>query len=975
MKKLLFIIFCLCLSTWGVQAQIRVVKGTVISKTDKAPIPGATVYNQNTKGGVATDIDGKFSLKVNAGDTLMISFIGFKTQHIKIVNQKELNVTLEEESVQIDDVVVIGYGSRNVKTLTGAINTVSAKKLEMLPVPNFDQAMQGQAPGMLVMSSSGAPGAAADVSVRGINSITAGTTPLYIMDGVVVAAGDFQSLNTADIESVTVLKDAASTSIYGARASNGVILITTKRGTYGQQGRVNLRVQHGWSTIANKKDDMMNTSQRLDYEEMIGMHAGDPNYDRADYEGIDVDWQDVIYNDHAPTTSYDLSISGGSQTIAYYMSANYMTQEGIAPMSDFTRYNFRLNWEGKVKPWLKAGGSLTLGHEKNDATQTGRDLIANPANTALLMLPYWNPYKEDGSITVPGDGSWKGEGYNPLEAYAKNRFFRERTKGVGSLFLEVNPIEGLTVKSILGLDGGVAHDIHLGQPSFSWNNGDGSRADQYLRNYTLTMTNTLNYKFSLAHELHNFDILLGQEAIQNETDNLSGSVTGLSDDRLVQLSSGITPASVGGGKNESSFLSFFGRLSYSLDDKYFLDLSLRTDGSSRFGADNRYATFWSAGAMWRIVDEAFMEKIPFISNLQLSVSAGTSGNSSIGDYDHLALIVGGASYNGISAWVPTGLGNESLTWEKLFDVNVGLKIGLWNRLNMSIEYYNKKTTAMLMSVPISLTNGFSSWMDNVGKMRNQGIDFQLDATVLKYGDFMWNFTGNFSYNQNKILELYNGQDYYALGNAGSFLKVGDSYGSIQAVRYAGVNPANGDAMWYDKDGKLVNKFSTEDKVSLGKSYIAPWYGGFTNNFSYKGIQLSVFFTWVADRYMLNSTRYFTENNGRSPQYNQSTKMFEAWQKPGDITEIPRYGIVMETDDHLIEDASFLRLKNLSLAYSLPSSVLKYTKVVEAVKIFVQAQNLLTFTKWSGFDPEDTSYQSVGAYPTTKQFTFGIDLTF
>lgn len=975
MKKLLFVIFCLCLSAWGIQAQTRVIKGSVIAKTDKAPLPGVTIFDQNTKNGVATDVDGKFSLKVSKGDTLVISFIGFKTQRIKIDQQKELNVVLEEEVQMIDDVVVVGYGTRRKGTITGSVNTVSARKLEMIPVPNFDQAMQGQAPGMLVMSASGAPGAAAEVSVRGVNSITAGTTPLYIMDGIVVSAGDFQSLNTSDIESVTVLKDAASTSIYGARASNGVVLITTKKGTYGQQGRVNFRVQYGWSAIANKKDDMMSTKERLDYEELVGMHEGDPNWDRTDYEGVNVDWQDVIYNDHAPTTSYDLSISGGSQTIAYYMSANYMNQEGIAPMSDFTRYNFRINWEGKVKPWLKAGGSLTLGHEKNDATNTTKNLITNPANTALLMLPYWDPYKEDGSIAVPGDGSWKGEGYNPLEAYAKNKIFRERTKGVGSLFLELNPIEKLTIKSILGLDGGVAHDIRLSKPSFSWNNGEGNRSEQYLRNYTLTMTNTLNYRFSLADELHNFDLLLGQEAIQNEADNMAAAVTGLSDDRMVQLSSGITPTQVAGGKNESSFMSFFGRLSYNMANKYFLDLSLRTDGSSRFGSDNRYATFWSVGAMWRLIDEPFMKRLHFVSNLQLSASAGTSGNSSIGDYDHLALIVGGASYAGTSAWVPTGLGNESLTWEKLFDMNFGLKIGFWNRLNMSIEYYNKKTTAMLMSVPISLTNGFSSWMDNIGKMRNAGIDFQLDATVLQYGGFMWNFTGNFSYNKNKILELYKGQDFYADGNAGIYLQVGDSYGSIQAVRYAGVNPANGDAMWYAKDGALVNKYSEDDKVSLGKSYISPWYGGFTNSFSYKGIQLSVFFTWVADRYMLNTTRYFTENNGRFPQYNQTTKMFKAWQQPGDITEIPRYGVVTEIDDHLIEDASFLRLKNLSLAYSLPASILKHTKVIESVKIFMQAQNLLTFTKWSGFDPEDVQYQSVGAYPTTKQFTFGVDLTF
>lgn len=290
---------------------------------------------------------------------------------------------------------------------------------------------------------------------------------------------------------------------------------------------------------------------------------------------------------------------------------------------------------------------------------------------------------------------------------------------------------------------------------------------------------------------------------------------------LTMLSSAITPVQADGSKTEYSFLSFFGQLSYSLKNKYYLDLSVRTDGSSRFGKDNRYATFCSAGLMWRVIDEPFMEKVGALSNLQLLASIGTSGNSSIGNYDHLALIVGGASYVGGPAWVPTGLGNESLTWEKLRDINVGVKIGFWNRLNLSVEYYNKVTTDMLMSVPISLTNGFASWLDNIGKMRNQGVDVQLDAQVLKLHDFAWNLSGNVSYNQNKILELYGGQDSYVVGNSGTILKVGEAMGTLQAVRYAGVNPSNGDALWYDKDGKLTNKYSTEDEVLLGKTSMAP----------------------------------------------------------------------------------------------------------------------------------------------------------
>ena len=974
MKKLLFIIFCLCLSSWGIQAQTRVIKGSVIAKTDNSPLPGVTIYDQNTKDGVATDINGKFTLKVNQGDTLVISYIGFKTQRIKIADQKELKIILEEESVAIDDVVVIGYGSRRAGTVTGAMNTVSARKLEMIPVPNFDQAMQGQSPGMLVMSSSGAPGSAASVAIRGVNSINAGTTPLYIMDGVVVSAGDFQALNTADIESVTVLKDAASTSIYGARAANGVILITTKRGRLGEEARVNFRFQTGWSAIASGKNDMMNTKQRLDYEEMVGMHINDPYYDREDYEGTDINWRKVLYNDNAPTSTYDLSISGGSESISYYVSANYMTQEGIVPMSDFTRYNFRLNLEAKAKPWMKVGGNLTLGFDKDSQTTKIPNAESNPANASLFMLPYVNPYKEDGSITMAADGSWKGEGINPFESYAGFEIKEERTKAVGSFFVELTPIKGLVVRSMIGLDGGFSQDLSLKKPSFVLSNGEGDLSESYRRNYSLTMTNTANYMFEW-NKRHNFNILLGQEAIQAQNYQIIAAAIGLSDDRMTTLSSAITPVQAHGGKAEYSFMSFFGRASYDLDGKYFLDLSLRTDGSSRFGRDNRYATFWSVGAMWRIIDEAFMKKWSAITNLQLSASIGTSGNSSIGNYDHLALIVGGASYMGNPAWVPTTLGNESLTWEKLRDINLGLKIGFLGRLNLALDVYNKITTDMLMSVPISLTNGFGSWLDNVGKMRNRGVEVQLDAELIKMRDFSWNFSGNASYNQNRILELYAGQDSYVLGTSGTILEVGKSIGSLQAVRYAGVNPSNGDAMWYDKDGNLTNKYSEDDEVLLGKTSMAPWHGGFTNSFSYKGFQLSVFFSWVAGRHMINNTRYFTESNGRFPMYNQSTKMLNVWQQPGDITEIPRYGVPTEMDDHLVEDASFMRLKNLSLAYNFSPELLQHTKFIRGVKIYAQAQNLLTFTKWSGFDPESTGNLSMGSFPMTKQFTFGVDVTF
>lgn len=952
-----------------------VIKGKVTDPTGMG-LPGVSIIVEGTTKGISTDINGhyEFSVQPRKDLTFVFSFIGMKSQKVVYKGQKVIDVLLEEDDKKLDDVVVIGYGQRKKGTITGSVVMVEAKKLETMPVPSLEQALQGQSAGVQVMSYSGEPGAGAKINIRGINSISAGTDPLYVMDGVVVSSGDFASINMADIENYTVLKDAASTSIYGSRAANGVILITTKRGKYDQNARVNFRTQQGWSSIAYGKNDVMNTKERLDYEEMIGFNIDNPDWNRADYENTDVDWMKAIYNDNAPTSSYDLSISGGSQTLSYYISAGYYAQEGIQPNSDFNRYTFKLNLEGKMKPWLKAGGSLTLGYEKNDYSMSGSNSVYTPSNAALLMLPYWNPYRADGSISSIGDHSFIGPA-NPLELYNSGFNKENYLKLVGSLFLELNPIKNLVIRSMLGMDGNDGRAIAKNKPSSVYNNGQGSVREGFSRRYSMTLTNTANYLFSIQDE-HNFNLLVGQEAIASYSEVMTADAIGLFDDRLLTLSVARKPSAVGGGSSEYSYLSWFGRLSYDFRSKYFVDLSVRSDGSSRFGADNRWATFWSVGAMWNMKGEKFLENIGVLSNAQLSASIGTSGNSSIDGDAHLALIQAGAFYMNLPAWSPLSLGNEKLTWEKLRDINVGLKLGFWDRVSVGIEYYSKLTSNMLMSVPISMTSGYSSWMDNVGKMTNKGLDLQLDVTPVRISDFTWNVTANASYNKNKILELYGDVDSYVIGETGLLLQVGEDVGSLIGVRYAGVNPANGDALWYDKEGNLTNEFNKSNEVLLdGKSRNAPWSGAFTNNFMYKGFSLSVFFTWVKGRYMYNNTRFFTESNGNFVSNNQSKKMFNSWKKPGDITDVPRYGIYAEEDDRFIEDASFLRLKNVMLAYTFTPNFLKKTRVIEGLRIYGQAQNLLTFTKYTGFDPENPSQLSMGDYPQSKQFIFGLDVTF
>lgn len=960
------------------QAKPVKVKG-IVSTVKGEPLPGVSVIIEGTTKGVSTNIDGNYELSFlpEGNPVLVYSFIGMKTRKIPYRGQSVLNVTLEDDHVALEDVIVIGYGTRKEGTLTGSVSTVKADRMEMMPVATLGQALQGQSAGVQILSNSGKPGAGYNVQIRGVNSLTAGTEPLYIMDGVVISGSDLATINNADIESITTLKDASSTSIYGARAANGVILITSKRGRMGERPRVNFRSQFGWSALAYGKVDVMNTEERLDYEEMIGYNRENHDWNRADYEGVDVDWKKLLFNDNAPMSSYDLSVTGSSDKISYYLSAGYFTQEGIAPNSDFNRYTFKLNLDGRFLPWLRGGGVMTVGHERNSnvLTSTGSSVL-NPAVAVYTMLPYWNPYRPDGSLASQSDGSFTRNVPNPLEYYAEAGDKKDNyTKLVGSFFLELTPIQGLSLKSSLGVDAGDMRISNKGYPGYYSNKGEGTVSEAFMRNYVLTLTNTATYVFSL-NDRHRFNVLAGQEAIQAESDSFSGTGIGLKDNRQMTLGLAQTPSAVSGGGSAYTYLSWFGRLSYDFDHRYFLDLSVRGDASSRFGEDDRWAYFWSVGAMWKMKEESFLYQSEVVTDARLAVSVGTSGNSLIGNYDHMSLVSGAKSYVGGSTWVRTNPGNPNLSWERLRDFNLTLNLGFWNRLNLEFSFYDKRTTNMLMLVPVPAMGGFSMIRDNVGKMRNRGIEISLNADILKVEDFLWNFIGNVSYNNNKILALYNDVDIYSVGDSGVLLKVGTPAGSLQAVRFAGVNPGNGDAMWYDKEGKLTNEYTTSDEVILdGKSSNAPWNGGFTNTFSWRGLSLSVFFNWVKGRYMYNNIRYFTESNGGAVQYNQSPKMLDCWKKPGDNTDVPRYGVPSEADDRFIEDASFLRLKNIMLAYRLPEKWMNKTGFIRGIQVFGQAQNLWTATKYTGMDPESPANLTLGEYPQTKQFTFGFEVNF
>ena len=958
-------------------AQSFMVNGTIISKEDGEPLIGVAIRQmENPNNGVITDFDGNYSIEVTGTEaTLNFTYLGMKEEQHKVTAKTgTLDIQMLPDAQMVEEVVVVAYGVRKKGTIAGSVSTVKADKIAEIPAAGFDQALQGQSAGLTVLSNSGEPSKAATFQIRGTNSINSGTAPLFILDGVPISSADFNTISPSDIESVSVLKDASSTSIYGARAANGVVVITTKRGTQMEKAKVTLRAQTGFSQLASSKEWMlMNTAERIAFEKELGLDKGQ-DYDLLSQ--TDVNWQKAIFNNRALLQNYDFSVSRATERMNYFVSGNFYDQDGIAQGSTFRRYSLRSNADVKTGEWLKMGTNTMMAYEEVQQADEGAYTLYTPISASRFMLPYWNPYKADGSIASSKDGSWTGTTQNPIEWMETNPQMMKKYKLLSTIYAEVTPMKNLTLRSQLGVDFSLSTTDVISLPSFPGNNGVGSAANAMSNAMQLTATNTANYKMSIDH-LHDLNFMLGQEGVNYRSESFQVVTRGQNNDYLTNLSTGTMATSWAKGYSSYSYLSFFGRGEYSYMDKYYADFSLRTDASSRFGKNGRWASFWSVGTMWNVLKEKFMRPYTWITNAQIALSTGTSGNSSIPNYDHLELVGGGYIYNGESGIAPSSEGNPNLSWEQLWSSNLALHLGFWHSLNVDVEFYNKKTTDMLMLVPQSYANnGFGQRWDNVGAMVNRGVELSVNYDVLRTEDFVWNINGNASYNHNEITELYNGLDEYEMSGTSTKLVVGHPVGEFYINRYAGVNPANGDALWYDKEGNITTEFRESDKVLVGKTYMAPWQGGFGTSVSWKGWGISTQFAWVADRWMFNNDRFFEESNGLYTVYNQSKRLlYDRWKKPGDITDIPRYGVTPQMDSRFLEDASFLRMKNLMLSYTFQPETLAKMKGIGGARLYVQGQNLLTFTKFSGIDPESTSNVYAAQYPMSRQFSFGLEINF
>lgn len=956
-------------------AQTYKVKGNVVSKSDNEPLIGVSILQKGTTNGVVTDIDGNYELQIQGGETtLVFSYIGLQTQELKVnARTGVLNVAMEDDSHLMDDVVVVAYGVRKKGTIAGSVSTVKNDKLENVPAPSFDQALQGQTTGLSVISNSGEPSKAATFQIRGTNSINSGTAPLFILDGVPISSSDFNTISPSDIESISVLKDASSTSIYGARAANGVVVITTKRGLSMDKAKVTFRAQYGFSQLAQNNWNMMNTAERIQYEKEIGIDTG------KDYDVLsrtDINWLDMVFNDRAPLQNYEVSVNRATDRLNYFVSGGFYDQDGIAQSSTFRRYNMRANAEVKASDWLKVGTNSMVAYEEVEQADDGSYALYTPISACRFMLPYWNPYNEDGSLASENDGTWTGTGSNPIEWMANNPVTNKKYKVLSTVFAEITPIKNLTIRAQFGADYSHSTAFMQSFPSYIINNETGTAGRNSSDMLNLTETTTVNYRWELNSD-HSFNFLLGQEGVDYRSEGFQVITSGQSNDFLTNISSGTRASSWADSTTSYSYLSFFGRGKYNYKDLYYADFSVRADASSRFGTGNRWAGFWSLGFMWNLKSEPFLKDIEWLSSAQIALSTGTSGNSSIPDYDHLALVSGKANYEDQAGIYPSQSGNEDLSWEKLWSSNVALRLGFIDRINLDIEFYNKKTTNMLMLVPDSyaLTGEGEHW-DNIGAMLNRGVEFNVSADVIRTKDFVWSVNANASYNKNKLLELYNGVQEYEVSTTATKLVVGHSVSEFYINRYAGVNPANGDALWYTKDGQITNEYNEGDKVMTGKTFDAPWQGGFGTSLAWKGFSLAAQFSWVADRWMFNNDRYFEESNGLYAAYNQSKRLlYDRWKQPGDITDIPRHGVTPQFDDRFLENASFLRLKNVTLAYAFPQRLLSKSNFFSSARIYLQGQNLLTFTGFTGLDPESSSNVYKAQYPMSRQFTLGVEVSF
>ncbi len=998
--------------------QKLVVTGKIISLFDNLPLPGATVYEKGlTVNATTTNKDGEFTLTVSGENAiLVISYIGMKTIEMSInPDNKPLLVSMEEDNFNLEGVIVTGYGSIRKEAYAGSASIVKMDKLADIPSNGIGQLLQGSTTGVQFTNTSGQPGAATQIRVRGTGSFNASNDPLYVVDGVPVISGNISSLGTSsgldilstmspsDIESISVIKDAAAASLYGSRAANGVIIITTKKGVAGKT-KVNFRTEMGFSDFATDYRPFMSGDERretiyegllnegkyyLSYDEAASIAYADSkidNYAKMPWTGEWTDWKSLLFR-KGKYQNNEVSITGGNEKIKYFSSLGYTNQEGVSVMSYLKRLSGRLNLSYEVTKRLNVGTNISFS-SINQSTNTEGSAYLSPFYSVFnTVTPRDVPFNEDGSYAY--DFPRNGTGRNP-KAYADLNYQDENIiRASNSLYAGYKVLDGLEVKSTFSYDYTMTKGDQFTHPLTSYPANIGTIYKSMYDRRSSVSSNSLQYVKTIARN-HTIDALVAYEITDYSNDNMSTSKENLANWNMVELDNFSVSRYINGYSSGTRMLSYISRVNYNYGSKYFAGFSFRRDGSSRLAPDSRWGNFWSVSGAWKVSEESFFTGYNDIfPEVKLRASYGLNGTLPSGYYDYMGLSSYGADYNLMPGIIESQFMNNNLKWETNHNSNIGIDVNFKNKVRISVEYYNRLTKNLLMNDPTSLTTGFSSILSNIGEMQNRGIEIELSATILNQKDLSWTSSLNLSHNNNKILVLDGIQT--SIIDGSQIRMVGKPYNTFYLREFAGIDPADGMTWFYLNTEDAEGNYSKEKTKELNLANMIPLgnpypviSGGFVNNFKFYFIDLSFTFTYSlgGNSYDSGAGKLEKEGTTNGLDANIPTYYSERWRKPGDIAE---YGIYIAnnkwdladgySNSRRIHSTDNIRLKNISLGYTVPTKVSKYLKI-EHARFFAAGTNVLTFAKWKMYDPE-VGFDGVMAWqtPPLKTFTFGLELTF
>lgn len=1039
-KLRLFFASLALLCTVAVQAatmsDIRV-SGTVVSEGE--PLPGASVFVKGTKNGTVTDIDGRYSISVPADGTLVFSFIGLQAQEHKVGGRTVINVDLVPDNTQLEEVMVVAYATAKKYSFTGAASTVKGDEIAKLQTSSVSRALEGTVAGLQASAASGQPGTDAEIRIRGIGSINASSAPLYVVDGVPYD-GSVNSINPEDIASMTVLKDAASAALYGSRGANGVIIITTKQGRADSKTTVNVKASFGGSNRAVRDYDRIGTDQyfQLYWEALRNQYAlsmdkytpqtaaaqaskdlvgklmgGGPNPYGPNYPqpvGTDgklvagatplwnFDWQDAM-EQQALRTEVGLSVSGGGDTNQYYFSAGYLNDKGIALESGYERFNLRSNITSEITKWLRAGVNMSFAHSMQNYPVSSDTKTSNVINAGRLMNGFYPIYQmnDDGTYKLDSDGNriYDFGSYRPSGSMANwnlpatlptDKSERMKDEFSGRTFLEVTFLEGLKFKTSFNFDLINYNSLDYTNPKIgpAVNTGGGA-SREYDRTFSWTWNNILTYDKTIGE--HHFNILAGQEAYSYRYDVLEAARSNMAVPDMPELAVGSLVTAGNGYRIDYSLVGYFLNAQYDYQDKYFFSGSYRRDGSSRFAPGTRWGNFWSVGASWRIDREPFMlATTGWLSALTLKASYGAQGNDNLGTYYASSGLYSIVSQAGENALVSDRLATPDLKWETNLNFNVGIDFSLFNnRFSGSFDFFQRRSKDLLYSRPLATSLGYTSVDENIGALKNTGFEMDLKGTLIHTRDFMWRLGLNLTHYKNAVTDLPR-KDMPITGV--TRLKEGRSVYDFYLREWAGVDPDNGDPLWYkdvkDAQGNITGRTTTNDYAQadyyyVDKSSLPKVYGGFNTAFSYKGFELSALFAYSIGGYIVDRDITMLWSNGSSAGRAWSTEMLNRWTPENRYTDVPALKTVSNNwnsnSTRNLFNNSYLRMKNITLAYNFPQPMIKKISL-NSLQLFVQADNLLTVSKNQGLDPEQgitglTYYR----YPAMRSISGGINVAF